>query len=467
MAEGSRSEFGENLRRPGRWYHEMTRYHWWILMVAALGWLFDTMDQTLFRLTKQPAIAELLRLDMGDPVVTKFESYAMSIFMIGWATGGLVFGILGDKWGRARTMLLTILLYSVFTGLSAFSRNWLDYSIYRFLTGLGVGGEFAAGAALVSEALPARARPFALGLLQALSAVGNIAGGIVHLIVNRTDMSSWISEWIGQADGSEGTVFSSWRIVMLAGVFPALMVVLVRRKLKEPESWVLARQRILAGDDVPPMGSIRELFQDRRWRRNALVGTFLAFAGVIGVWGVGFWSPNLTRGILSSAAENEREFIVSIQSILQDSGAFFGMLFFTWVATSIGRKTAFIVSFLLAYGVSTFVFGTMDEPRDIYWMIPMLGFAQLSVFGGFAIYFPELFPTRLRSTGTGFCYNVARYLAAVGTLMTGQLTAMFASQGSTNLAAFRYAAMTVLTVYFVGIVAVLFGPETKDKPLPT
>lgn len=446
-----------------RWYHEMTRYHWWILLVAALGWLFDTMDQTLFRLTKQPALAELLGREMSDPIVTQYESYAMSIFMVGWATGGLIFGILGDKWGRARTMMLTILLYSIFTGLSAFSRNWLDYSIFRFLTGLGVGGEFAAGVALVSEALPMRARPFALGLLQALSAVGNIAGGLVHLVVNRSSMS----QWIGEAVGSEGGSFSSWRLVMLAGVLPALMVVFVRHRLKEPDDWVLAKQRILAGEDEKVMGSIPELFGDPKWRRHTLVGTFLAFAGVIGVWGVGFWSPNLTRGILESATERQREVIVSIQSILQDTGAFFGILFFTWVATSIGRKLAFIISFLLAYFVSMFVFGTMDSPSEIYWMIPLLGFAQLSVFGGFAIYFPELFPTRLRSTGTGFCYNVARYLAATGTLMTGQLTVLFASQGSNNLTSFRYAAMSVLTIYFVGIIAILFGPETKGKELPT
>src|SRR6476660_3291776 len=167
----------------GPWYRELTRYHWFVLVVAALGWLFDTMDQQLFNLARVPAMRELLSSpELGpadDNAVAKYGGYATSIFLIGWASGGLAFGVLGDRIGRAKTMLLTILLYSLFTGLSAFSTGFYDFAFYRFLTGLGVGGEFAVGVALVAEVMPERARAYALGLLQALSAVGNItAAGI-------------------------------------------------------------------------------------------------------------------------------------------------------------------------------------------------------------------------------------------------------------------------------------------------
>ncbi len=156
------------------WYRELNRYHWFVLTVAALGWLFDTMDQQLFTLARKPAMQELLAVpapedetnEAADERKQKFAKnvadyggYATSIFLIGWATGGLAFGILGDRIGRARTMLLTILIYSLFTGLSAFARGFWDFAFYRFLTGLGVGGEFAVGVALVAEVMPDTARP--------------------------------------------------------------------------------------------------------------------------------------------------------------------------------------------------------------------------------------------------------------------------------------------------------------------
>ena len=162
----------------GPWHQGLTRYHWFVLVVAALGWLFDTMDQQLFNLARKPAVMHLIHAAPSDPNIDKYAGYATTIFMIGWALGGLVFGILGDRIGRAKTMLLTILLYSAFTGLSALSMGFCDFAFYRFLTGLGVGGEFAVGVSLVAEVMPDRARPMALGWLQALSAVGNMLAAV-------------------------------------------------------------------------------------------------------------------------------------------------------------------------------------------------------------------------------------------------------------------------------------------------
>src|SRR5687768_13946287 len=163
------------------WYKLLTKYHWFVLVVAALGWLFDTMDQQLFNLARNPAITELLGEGASKTTIDAYGAYATSIFIVGWATGGLFFGILGDRIGRAKVMMLTILIYSLFTGLSGLSIGVWDFAFYRFLTGLGVGGEFAVGVALVAEVMPEKARTHALGWLQTLSAVGNITAAFINM----------------------------------------------------------------------------------------------------------------------------------------------------------------------------------------------------------------------------------------------------------------------------------------------
>src|SRR5437867_8018117 len=266
----------------GPWYKELTRYHWFVLVVAALGWLFDTMDQQLFNLARNPAITELLGPGAVKTQIDKFGAYATSIFIIGWATGGLFFGVLGDRIGRAKVMLLTILVYSLFTGLSALSTGVWDFSAYRFLTGLGVGGEFAVGVALVAEVMPDRARPFALGWLQACSALGNVIAALIGIGLGQLQQAHIIS--------------SSWRMMFVIGALPALLVVIIMRRLQEPEAWQRAKADKAA--HKAQLGSMAELFSDRRWRRSTLVGMSLAFAGVVGLWGIGFFSFDLLSSVL-------------------------------------------------------------------------------------------------------------------------------------------------------------------------
>lgn len=455
------------------WWSELNRYHWFVLVVAALGWLFDTMDQQLFVLVRQPAIAELLEQSPQSPEVTRYGGYATSIFILGWATGGLVFGMFGDRWGRARTMMLTILMYSLFTGLSALSVGWWDFAVYRFLTGMGVGGEFAAGVSLVAEVMPARARPFALGLLQALSAVGNMLAAVIF----------WTIFGLAPEQGLAG--LTKWRLVFLVGIVPALLVVVIRKRLREPESWVRAREAVLRGEFTDAaskqLGDLREMFTDPRWRYNTMIGVLLAFCGVVGLWGIGFWTPELVR---SFVAKEEQSRYVFLTSFLQNLGAFFGIYLFSVLTAWTNRRIAFAIAFLVAFAATVMVFGFMTEKSEILWMIPILGFSTLMVFGGYAIYFPELYPTRLRSTGTGFCYNVARYIAAIGPMGLGVITALYAApagsaraeQGLSELtwlssigsidSPLRYAALTLSLIYLVPLVLLPLAPETKGKPLP-
>ncbi|HVX14975.1 MAG TPA: MFS transporter [Pirellulales bacterium] len=563
-------------RRP--WYRELNRYHWFVFTVAALGWLFDTMDQQLFNLARLPACSELLGLPPSDPRVGTHGGYATSIFLIGWATGGIAFGVLGDRIGRAKTMLWTILIYSLCTGLSAFSRSIYDFAFYRFLTGLGVGGEFAVGVALVAEVMPERARPFALGLLQALSAVGNVSAALISLGLGRLEEAGELDAFF--ADRLGLTSVSAWRVMFLVGTVPALLAILIRRKLKEPERW----QSSATPGTAKQFGSYAELFGNPRWRSHALAGLGLAFCGVVGLWAIGFFSIDLTRLVFRKTFEAEaresgdvardQAFLgllfskpgaisdvkdkiqpanllgpetgprdaeriygaalelfdkgetitpdtvlaaldhgtkklapqtdderrrrdaylrgtvtdadgiaehverirkrtraiggrlthwAAITSVMLNVGAFFGIYAFSYVTHMVGRRPAFALSFVLAAASTGMVFWHFQTIGDVFWMIPIMGFCQLSLFGGYAIYFPELFPTHLRSTGTSFCYNVGRLVAAAGPSALGLLMSQVFGDKNEPM---RYAGVTMCGVFLLGLLVLPFAPETKGQPLP-
>ena len=440
----------------GAWYKELTSYHWFVLLVASLGWLFDTMDQQLFTLARRPAMLELLHVHAGDPnsagMVATYAGYSTSIFMIGWAAGGVLFGILGDRIGRVKTMLISILSYSAFTGLSVLSTSVWDFSAYRFLTGLGVGGEFAVGVALVAEVMPNRARPYALGLLQASSTVGNVTAALIGIFLGHLQASATIS--------------TPWRWMFIIGTLPALLVLVIMRRLKEPEGWQDAKNR------HEKLGSISELFSSK-WRGRTLIGMTLAFSGVVGLWGIGFFAPDLLSSVLDKTfraqgmAENmiasQKTLWTGINSLLQNLGSFFGISAFTYLAARSGRKKAFAAGYIAALVATAYTFWKLQTFTDIFWMTPMMGFCQLSLFGGFAIYFPELFPTRLRSTGTSFCYNVGRLIAAVGPFALGLLTSRVYSGTAEPM---RYAGITMCAVFLLGLAVLPWAPETKDQPLP-
>lgn len=525
-----------NSTHSGSWWRYLKGYHWLVFILAACGWMFDTMDQQLFTASRADAMKELLPT-VGEAARYNAGSWVTTIFIIGWAIGGLIFGVLGDRWGRAKTMAVTIILYAAFTGLSglatsefslALGRCLADvgitftpyhfFAIGRFLTGLGVGGEFAVGAALVAEVMPENARAGALGMMQALSAIGNLFG-------------AWLLGVIVPMWGWQGLYF--------VGTFPALIGVMVMFKMHEPEKWVKAREAALAnpGDKSKQFGSVKDLFSHPIWRRNALVGIALAVAGVLGLWGAGFWSSDLIKSIIPTMTQEDKaryEQLVSaspaeqvsiIQGMdeekqmqfkhfrinleikprieeskalteplmasevemikqliprgmdessktrlrskalmLQQTGAFFGMYFFVIAASRIGRRATFLGLMIMGWISVVLVFLTFKDASQIWYLWPFLGFATLAPFGGYAVYLPELFPTRLRSTGISFCYNVGRFITAGGVLILGSLAV--ALDGKTAFAGFRIAAVLIATSYIIGIVALIWAPETVNKPLP-
>lgn len=442
-----------NTAAPMRWNHGLTKYHYLVLAVAACGWLFDTMDQWIYVLARNPALSDLLSQQMGLPTsakevgdaVKEWSGFVQATFLFGWATGGLFFGIVGDRLGRTTTMAITVLIYAVFTGASGFAQGPWDFTFYRFMTGLGIGGEFAAGASLVAEVFPAHARAMALGIMQACSAIGNIAAGVIGYTVATAS-----------ADPAR------WRIMFLIGFAPALMAFIVRLLVKEPEVYKEARDQAKKGQIQ--LGAISELLSNPVLRRNLLVGVSLAAVGVIGFWGIGTYSTDLLKSILNPKADpalgQHTERMMALGVIAQNSGSFFGMLGFAIMAQYIGRRYSFVISLIACAMVVPFTFHSINAGGTLtiaLLLLPIMGFATSSLFGGYAVYFPEIFPTRLRATGTGICYNVARYIAISGPIAFTQLSVAYG---------IPWAATMVSSVFIMGLLIIPFAPETKGKALP-
>ena len=574
------------------WYRLLNGYQWFVLILCTLGWTFDCLDQQLFALSRSPALAELLNLSEADSHVSTYAGYATCLMLLGWATGGIIFGICGDKYGRVRTMFWSILIYAGFTGLTGLARNVPEFLILRFLTGLGVGGQFAVCVTIVAESMPQAARPYALGFLQAISAVGNVSAAFITMGIGeliKRQMLPW--GW------------TTWRWSFMVGLFPVLLLLFIRH-LQEPEAWRKAKEEQKSGGKR--IGSIMELFTDAFIRRRIILGMLLATVGVIGFWGIMLFAIDLNRSVFRknselanqkqnvvveqqilgkmfaepafakaitdgkdskenpnkltpdffmslpldagtvdvgsskifaamesliksgkeftqdnltaalaalkifpvdangsagdapakaaasvikwapsapkvdakpealvqtiSAQKKEYDHIVgfwgALTSILINAGAFFGMYSFAIITVHFGRRPTFTLFFLAAMVSVLAVFLMMDTFWEVCVFVPLMGFSLASLMGGYTIYFPELFPTRLRSTSVSFCYNVGRYLAAVGPGLFGGLTAYVFTQANGFSEPLRYAGAALSPIFLLGVIIIWMLPETKDKPLP-
>ena len=438
------------------WYKLMTSQHWFVFSVASLAWLFDCMDQQFFNLGRGAALEQLLP-DKSN--VAEYGSYTTSVFLVGWAVGGLLFGAMGDIYGRAKILTVSVLLYSVFTGLSALSTGFFDFCVYRFLTGMGVGGVFGLAVALVADTVPDKARAPALGLLQSLSSIGNISAALIGMGIAALAAHHLLPGGL-----------TTWQAMFLVGSTPAFLCVFILAKLKEPQKWVDAK----AAGKISGIkfGSYGALLSHPRWRKHAWAGLALCSAGIIGLWGIGNFHPTIVSSVVVEHLKNsgispeklasEKAFWTSVALLLQNVGAFFGMTAMAKLAQVKGRKFAFALALFLSFASTILVFKGLREFSDIFWMIPLMGFGQLGVFAVYAIYLPELFPTSLRATGTSFCYNFGRLVAATAPFTIGQITKSLGG----NLEGFRTAGIAVSFVLLLGILVLPLLPETKDKPLP-
>ena len=373
--------------------------------------------------------------------------------------GGLIFGSLGDRYGRARVLTISLLIYSVCTGLSSVAGGFAGFCTCLFFTGLGVGGVFGLSVALVADSVPDHARAPALGLLQSLSSWGNIIAGLTGMGVGLLAAAKMLPFGL-----------KTWQTMFVVGSVPAFIFVFFLARTGEPEKWVLAKAE---GSRLGvKFGSYANLLRHPTWSRHAWLGLILCSAGIVGLWGIGNFHPKIVRSIIEShlaqdhlspaALASKKAYWSSLGLLLQNIGGFLGMLTLAKFAQVKGRRPAFAVAFMLSFLCTILVFKFLREINQIYWMLPLMGFGQFSVFGIYAIYLPELFPTSLRSTGTSFCYNFGRLAAASAPFTIGRITRSLGG----DIEGFRNAGLWVSLVLPLGIVVLPFLPETKGKPLP-
>ena len=424
------------------WYRDLTRRHWLLLGVAWLGWVFDLMDVYLLVLYKQSIMRDLLGGAAADPkAVDLYSGYALSLTLVGWSVGGLVFGIVADRWGRTRTMALTILLYSLFTGLAGFTQTWGQFAACRFLAALGIGGEWGSGASMIAEVFPRRSRAIAAGIMQSASASGFFAATFLFW-----GLSAWAP---GEAE---------WRWAFFIGATPAFLALVVRAGLHEPEAWTAARARAQT-DLKARLGSLAALFGEPELRRRTLVATGLALTGIFAYWGTAFWAPESLKDLLGRTVDDPalRKGLQARGILCTHLGALAGFLLFIPLAQRFGRKPAFAAFHLgsLIAVPAAFLFAGSYAAWIALFVVAAI-FTN-GIFSGYTICFPELFPTRLRATGAGFCYNVGRIVAAGGPVLMGWL------KGAVDGVAVAGALMG--GVYVLGFLFLPALPETRGVDL--
>ncbi len=392
------------------WYSGVTSYQWLILVIASAGWIFDAFEGQLFNITRNQLLADILGEKATDAAIKNYGDVFLAVFLTGGTLGGLLFGSLADRWGRKPVMAVTILMYSLFSGLTFFAHTLWEVGATRFLVAMGVGGEWAVAASLVAEVFPKQARAQASGIFHATSVLG-----------------VWASAFTGWAVGAQ------WRYAYLISLIPALLVFWVMISVKEPESWRAAGARA-ANATGPKLGRFRDLFGDRRWRSRAVLGMLLAAVGLGTFWGVTVAGQDLVREMLL------REGMGPLCVRLGRRRAFAFM-----------QIAAFVIVPITCYLPSTYV--------QLLLLLPLFGFLTGGMHSGYAIYFPELFPNHLRATGTGFCFNGGRIVAASVLVLSGWLKSLPHMD-------LRFAATLLGTLFLLGVVVILFMPETKDQPLP-
>lgn len=369
-----------------------------------LGWMFDGLDLHLYTLVAGSFVATLLLTAnpgfygglSGDELKMAADqkgSIIQAAFLAGWALGGAFFGIFGDRLGRSRTLVLTILCYSIFCGLSSFAQNWWQLMICRFLSALGIGGEWAVGAALISETFPKNWRPWLAGILQSGVNIGILVACGFGVI------------W--------GTYKLDPRWIFLIGAAPALITLWIRRSVPEPEEWHSAQRQ------SGPRPAIRDLFapglRSTTWRV-----LLVCACGLTAHWAFMFWQQSFIRNhpAVINLPGGEKATIVAWVLALIVGSSLLGNFISSWLAVKFGYARA-LVTMSLLYGASMWACFNFDWSFPaVLWWFALIGMCQ-GLFGLYTMCLPPMFPTLLRTTGAGFCYNFGRLVAAGGTIFFG------------------------------------------------
>ncbi len=457
------------------WYAGVSGYQWLVLAVASLGWAFDTFEGQIFVASMNEAMPDLLppaaqALSAAEQQgrLAFYNNVTFACFLLGGALGGVLFGMLADRIGRVRTMVFTIGMYSAFTCVSALSQSWWQMAIFRFLVAMGVGGEWAVASALVAEMFSTRARAWSLSIFHATSVLGTYlavaAGAFIVADRNIADSIPFLSSGV-----------ASWRIGFALGALPALLIVAIRLSLQtDSGAWLKARRESGAGS-AGRLGRFSELFGDKL-RAKTFVGVALAAVGLATFWGAHIYGKDTLRQaietelVASSPTQAEADAVLqaNFQTIkrwemlgmfLVTTGGGLGLLSFGPISERIGRRNAFLFFHVAGLAAALLLFQGLFAVRPIMLFLPIFGFLTLGMHAGYAVYFPELFPTRLRSTGAGFCFNMGRILAAPILFFAGWM------QSDLGLS-LRDSASLLSLLFLLGVALYWPSPETRGADLP-
>jgi MFS family permease len=418
-----------------------TSYQWLVLFAAWLGWGFDVFDGLLFNNVSPICVPNLLHLDPASKAAadaTKFWTGALtSLLLVGWACGGIIFGKIADRLGRTRTLLLTMLTYALATAACSLSPNIYVLAGFRLIASLGIGGEWAAGASLVAETVPENRRAFAGALLYTSAPAGILLAGFVN------DLFAHQITSIARDPGL------SWRIVFLTGLVPAVFALLIRLGVKEPEKW----------KDAKAQPKIRELFAPNL-RRHTLGGLAMAVIALITWWSCNAFIGSTSKFLATTAGVPKEGVQWNTTATYWFAlGGFIGTLATVPIADRIGRRPMFLAYFAASAVAIWLTFAVDMAPHTRLYMFGLIGLTVFGIFGSFTFYLPELFPTALRGTGAGFCYNTGRFVTAAFPFAIGAL----AKVQPNPLLIIRWIAIVPL----IGVVFVLAGlaEETRGKQL--
>jgi MFS family permease len=443
ISDSSRREEIPSSRQP--WYEGAKRGQWLALAAALLGWMFDGFEQGVFPLVARPALISLLNLgdhataakDQSlskeardaeraavDEPVRQWNGILSVAFLLGAALGGFVFGWIGDRVGRVRAMVFSVLTYALFTGGCGLVQQPWQLVLLRFLAALGMGGEWSLGVALVMESWSAHARPVLAGLIGAAANLGFLIVSLVGLALNPDDY---------------------WRVILVVCVLPALLTFFFRMFVPESKSW----EHASATMPRPGLGAIFV----PGLRHRSLLGAGLGAVALLATWGAVQWIALWVGQVRPGSGV--------VAQICSAAGATIGSFLAAVYGSRLSRRWGYTLLCLTALCVCEFLFLVMNPASTFalfLGIVFLVGASSAAFYGWLPLYLPELFPTRVRATGQGFCYNAGRVLAAIGVLST---TFVIDLKGN-----YAQAGALVCLVYLVGIVLARFIPETKGQPLP-
>ena len=429
------------------WLRDITGYQWRVLLLAWFGWALDNTDFNLFALVLHPALTELLG---GTPTagdIGRVGGLLSMAGLLGWALGGMVFGVIGDIIGRIRTLTLSVIMVAIFTALQGLSPNVFVFGVCRFFAGVGTGAEFVVGIPLVAEAFADLPRARMLGFMMTGASFGSILGG---------QLLAWVGPY-------------GWRYPLFAGAIPAVILLILRRGMEEPERFQAVharRQALKASASVSEADRVflgfapKQLFS-RANRYSTMIGVVFCLGALLGIWPSNVWLPTIQGQMLARSGVSGASAVpfIGFGMTLFGIGGMLGQAAYGFIADAIGRRWANIL-----YSAGTIVAGAMlyvvlQDYTYYPYVLPFFGASVFGIFAGLAVYLPELFPTHVRATAVSFCSGSGRVITAFGPLVAGLLVVPFGGN-------FAHATAVITCFAVLSIVAMVFGRETKDDILP-